>query len=67
MDSAYVYMIFFLGFCIAVFVNFMYWLSKTIREEVQKQLDAHEGDEAAQDEIRRKLIKALYPPKFHRD
>lgn len=67
MDSAYVYMIVFLGVCIAVFVGFMFWLLGTIREEVQRSLDAHEGDEEAQAEIRKKLIKALYPPKFNRD
>lgn len=67
MDSAYAYMIFFLGFCVAAFVNFMLWLFKTIREEIQASLDAHEGDEAAQNEIRKKLIKALYPPRFNRD
>lgn len=67
MDSAYVYMIIFLVFCILVFVSFMFWLFKTIGEEVQKSLDEHEGNEEAQAEIRRKLIKALYPPKFHRD
>jgi Na+/melibiose symporter-like transporter len=67
MDSAYVYMIFFLVFCIAVFIGFMFWLFKTIREEVQRNLDAHEGDQAAQEEIRKKLIKALYPPRFNRD
>jgi hypothetical protein len=45
----------------------MFWLFKTIREEIQRSLDAHEGDEAAQEEIRKKLIKALYPPRFNRD
>ena len=67
MDSAYVYMIFFLVFCVALFTSFMFWLFKTIREEIQRSLDAHEGDEAAQEEIRKKLIKALYPPRFNRD
>jgi hypothetical protein len=45
----------------------MFWLFKTIREEIQEQLDEHEGDQAAQEEIRKKLIKALYPPRFNRD
>jgi hypothetical protein len=45
----------------------MWWIYRGVREEIQKSMDANEGDEAAQEEIRKKLIKALYPPRFNRD
>jgi hypothetical protein len=67
MNSVYVYAFGFLVLSIVLFAGFMWWIYRGVREEIQKSMDANEGDEAAQEEIRKKLIKALYPPRFNRD
>jgi hypothetical protein len=67
MNSVYVYAFGFLVLSIVLFAGFMWWIYRGVQEEIQKSMDANEGNEAAQEEIRKKLIKALYPPRFNRD
>lgn len=59
-----------LVFLITVLVVFLvgtYFLYKNIGQHVTRALDETKDDPEAQAEIRKKIVKALYPPRFPRD
>lgn len=39
-------------------------VAKDLRREIEKALDETAGDDEAQAEIRKKVVKALFPPRF---
>lgn len=56
----------FLAVCLAVFGLFVLWMAKTVKRDFERILDEAES-ESEKDEIRLKIVKALYPPRFNRD
>ena len=56
----------FLVVCLAVFGLFILWMAKTVKRDFERILDEAES-ESEKDEIRLKIVKALYPPRFNRD
>lgn len=57
-----------LGFLILVllvFFGFFYWMSKGLRKQIEEALK--NATEEEQTEIRKKIVKAMFPPRFTRD
>lgn len=56
----------FLVVCIVLFGLFIVVVAKSVRREIEQMIDETE-DQSGKDELRLKLVKALYPPRFNRD
>lgn len=39
-------------------------IAKNLRRDIEKALDETAGDDEAQAEIRKKVVRALFPPRF---
>lgn len=48
-----------------VFFGFFYWMSKGLRKQIEEALK--NATEEEQTEIRKKIVKAMFPPRFTRD
>jgi len=48
-----------------VFLGWFVKLTNTVRHDIEDAIN--EADEAEQAELKRKVVKALYPPRFFRD
>lgn len=57
----------FLVVMLVVFYVSIFILYKSIGKDVEHMLELTKDDPEAQAEIRKKLVKALYPPRFPRD
>jgi uncharacterized protein YoxC len=55
----------FLAVCLAVFGLFIMWMAKTVKRDIERMLDEAES-QSEKDEIRLRIVKALYPPRFNR-
>jgi hypothetical protein len=64
MDSTFVPLLVFLGISLLCFGAVGWWLAKNVREQVEEALRETAGDDEAQAEIRKKVVKALFPPRF---
>lgn len=56
----------FLVVCLVAFGLFVILIAKSVRRDLEKMLDEAES-QSEKDEIRLRLVKALYPPRFNRD
>ena len=41
-------------------------LFRRVNKSIQDELDKYQGNQAKQDEIRKKVVKAVFPPRFDR-
>ena len=67
MDNPTVIALAFLIGSMSLFAVGMYALYRNIGKSVTRALDETKEDPEAQAEIRKKIVKALYPPRFPRD
>ena len=67
MDNQTVIALAFLIGSMSLFAGGMYVLYRNIGTSVTRALDETKEDPEAQAEIRKKIVKALYPPRFPRD
>lgn len=65
MDSAFVPLLLFLGITLLCFGIAGWLLAKSVREHVEAALRETAGDDEAQAEIRKKVVKAVFPPRFN--
>lgn len=56
----------FLILCLGLFVLFMYVLGKSIKKDIERQLQEMDGDDQAQVEFKLQIVKAMFPPRFNR-
>lgn len=56
----------FLILCLGLFVLFMYVLGKSIKKDIERQLQEMDGDDRAQVEFKLHIVKAMFPPRFNR-
>jgi hypothetical protein len=55
----------FLAVCLGVFGLFIAWMARAVRRDLERMLDEAES-QSEKDEIRLRIVKALYPPRFNR-
>lgn len=67
MDNPTAIALVFLISVLIVFLVGMYFLYKNVGQHVARALDETKDDPEAQAEIRKKVVRALYPPRFPRD
>lgn len=58
-------LVFLMG-ALALFLGVFYFASKSVRKHVEEALKKTAGDDEAQAEIRKRVVKAVFPPRFHR-
>lgn len=63
--ETYAYLIGFLVLMISGFSGVAFWIFKGVRKDVEEALKNATPEEQA--EIRKKVVKALFPPRFPRD
>lgn len=63
MDS-YLPLLIFLFATFAVVISVGLKIASNLRRDIEKALDETAGDDEAQAEIRKKVVKALFPPRF---
>lgn len=63
MDS-YLPLLIFLGASLLVVTFIALNIAKNLRRDIEKALDETAGDDEAQAEIRKKVVRALFPPRF---
>lgn len=56
----------FLIVCIFLFGLTVVLITRSVKREIDKMLD-EAGSQSEKDEIRLKLVKTFYPPRFNRD
>ena len=54
-----------LGLALLVFGIASWMLAKNVREQVEAALRETAGDDEAQAAIRKKIVKAVFPPRFN--
>lgn len=57
----------FLAGALVIFFGVFYYLAKWVRREVEKALAESADDDVRQAEIRKAVVKAVFPPRFNRD
>lgn len=62
--ETYAYLIGFLVLMISGFSGVVFWIIKGVRKDVEEALKNATPDEQA--EIRKKVVKAVFPPRFPR-
>lgn len=65
MDNAFVPLLVFLGVCLFCFGAIGWLIARDVRRQVEKALKETAGDDEAQAEIRKKVVKAVFPPRFN--
>lgn len=63
--DAYLPLLILLGLSLLVFGIAGWILAKNVREHVEAALKETAGDDEAQAEIRKKVVKAVFPPRFN--
>lgn len=63
--DAYLPLLILLGLSLLVFGIAGWILAKNVREHVEAALKETAGDDVAQAEIRKKVVKAVFPPRFN--
>lgn len=56
----------FLAGALVLFFGVFYHLAKWVRREVERALEESADDDVRQAEIRKAVVKAVFPPRFHR-
>lgn len=64
MDS-YLPLLIFLGAALLVVTVVAVNIAKNLRRDIEKALDETAGDDEAQAELRKKIVKAMFPPRFN--
>lgn len=62
--NSYLPLLIFLGASLLVVAFIALNIAKNLRRDIEKALDETAGDDEAQAEIRKKVVRALFPPRF---
>jgi len=65
--SPYEILLVFLAGALVLFFGVFYVVARWVRREVERALEASADDDNKQAEIRKAVVKAVFPPRFPRD